>query len=226
MSKLGELLVSSKLISKEQLTEAISVQNEHGGRLGYTLIKLGYVKEDEITQFLSQQYGVPAINLSVFEIDREIIKLIPADVAQKYQVLPISRTGATLTLAMTDPSNVFAMDDIKFMTGYNIEPVVTSELALREAIDKYYGSTTALELKKVMDDIEFEEDASDLEVIEEDADVDVNTLESSSEDAPVVKLVNIILTDAVRKGASDIHIEPYEKEFELDTESTDYYTSK
>ncbi|MCB1042121.1 MAG: type IV-A pilus assembly ATPase PilB [Acidobacteria bacterium] len=215
MSKLGELLVSSKLISKEQLTEAISVQNEHGGRLGYTLIKLGYVKEDEITQFLSQQYGVPAINLSVFEIDREIIKLIPADVAQKYQVLPISRTGATLTLAMTDPSNVFAMDDIKFMTGYNIEPVVTSELALREAIDKYYGSTTALELKKVMDDIEFEEDASDLEVIEEDADVDVNTLESSSEDAPVVKLVNIILTDAVRKGASDIHIEPYEKEFRV-----------
>ncbi len=215
MSKLGELLVDAKLISKEQLTEAISVQNEHGGRLGYTLIKLGYVKEDEITQFLSQQYGVPAINLSVFEIDREIIKLIPPDVAQKYQVLPISRTGATLTLAMTDPSNVFAMDDIKFMTGYNIEPVVTSELALREAIDKYYGSTTALELKKVMDDIEFEEDTSDLEVIEEEADVDVNTLENSSEDAPVVKLVNIILTDAVRKGASDIHIEPYEKEFRV-----------
>lgn len=215
MSKLGELLVSAKLISKEQLDEAISVQNEHGGRLGYTLIKLGYVKEDEITQFLSQQYGVPAINLTVFEIDREIIKLIPADVAQKYQVLPISRTGATLTLAMTDPSNVFAMDDIKFMTGYNIEPVVTSELALREAIDKYYGSTTALELKKVMDDIEFEEDTSDLEVIEEDDDLDVNTLESASEDAPVVKLVNIILTDAVRKGASDIHIEPYEKEFRV-----------
>lgn len=216
MSKLGEMLVQANLINKEQLQEAVAVQQEQGGRLGYTLIKLGYVQEDEITQFLSQQYGVPAINLSVFEIDKEIIRLIPADVAQKYQVLPISRQGATLTLAMTDPSNVFAMDDIKFMTGYNIEPVVTSELALREAIDRYYGSTTALELKKVMDDIELEdEEDSGLEVVEDEDEIDVDSLESSSEDAPVVKLVNIILTDAVRKGASDIHVEPYEKEFRV-----------
>jgi len=137
-------------------------------------------------------------------------------VAQKYQVLPVSRQGATLTLAMTDPSNVFAMDDIKFMTGYNIEPVVASELAIRDAIDRYYGSTTALELKKVMDDIDLEEeDDSGLEVIEDEDEIDVDTLETSSEDAPVVKLVNIILTDAVRKGASDIHVEPYEREFRI-----------
>lgn len=216
MSKLGEMLVQAKLISKEQLQEAISLQKEHGGRLGFTLIKLGYCKDEEITQFLSQQYGVPAINLTAFAIDGDIVKLIPADVAQKYQVLPISRQGATLTLAMTDPSNVFAMDDIKFMTGYSIEPVVTSEVALRDSINRYYGSTTALELKKVMDDIEIDEaEDTSLEVIEEAEDLDINTLESSTEEAPVVKLVNIMLTDAVRKGASDIHVEPYEKEFRV-----------
>jgi len=216
VSKLGEMLVQAKLITRDQLDEAVTVQDDHGGRIGYTLIKLGYVEEDTITQFLSQQYGVPAINLSVFDIEIEIIKLIPSDVAQKYQVLPVSRQGATLTLAMTDPSNVFAMDDIKFMTGYNIEPVVASELAIRDAIDRYYGSTTALELKKVMDDIDLEEeDDSGLEVIEDEDEIDVDTLETSSEDAPVVKLVNIILTDAVRKGASDIHVEPYEREFRI-----------
>lgn len=216
MSKLGEMLVQAKLISRDQLEEAVAVQDDHGGRIGYTLIKLGYVEEDTITQFLSQQYGVPAINLSVFDIEGEIIKLIPSDVAQKYQVLPVSRQGATLTLAMTDPSNVFAMDDIKFMTGYNIEPVVASELAIRDAIDRYYGSTTALELKKVMDDIDLEDqDDSTLEVIEDEDEIDADILETSSEDAPVVKLVNIILTDAVRKGASDIHVEPYEREFRI-----------
>lgn len=218
-AKLGELLVKAGIISQEQLEQAVNHQNTEGGRLGYALIKLGIVEEDEITQFLSKQYGVPAIKLSNLQVDGSIIKLVPSDVAQKYQVLPISRHGATLTLAMTDPTNVFAMDDIKFMTGYNVEPVVASELALKESIEKYYGSNTGIELKKIMDDMQIQEEEtfedSDLEVIEEEEELDVNTLESSSEDAPVVKLVNIILTEAVKKGASDIHIEPYEKEFRI-----------
>ncbi len=218
-NKLGELLVGAGLINTEQLEHAMEMQNQEGGRLGHVLIKLNYVKEDEITQFLSKQYGVPAINLSNLHIDSSVIKLVPSDVAQKYQVLPISRQGATLTLAMVDPTNVFAMDDIKFMTGYNVEPVVASELALREAIDQYYGSNSSIELKRVMDDIASEEAAEmedpDLEVIKEEDEIDVNSLQDSSEEAPVVKLVNIMLTDAVRKGASDIHVEPYEKEFRV-----------
>ena len=218
-NKLGELLVGAGLISTEQLEHAMEVQNQEGGRLGHVLIKLNYVKEDEITQFLSKQYGVPAINLSNLHIDSSVIKLVPSDVAQKYQVLPISRQGATLTLAMVDPTNVFAMDDIKFMTGYNVEPVVASELALRDAIGQYYGSNSSIELKRVMDDLVSEEEANledpDLEVIEEEDEIDVNSLQNSSEEAPVVKLVNIMLTDAVRKGASDIHVEPYEKEFRV-----------
>ncbi len=217
--KLGELLVIAGLITNEQLEQAMSVQNKDGGRLGFTLIKLGHVQEDDITQFLSKQYGVPAINLSNLHIDSSIIKLVPSEVCRKYLVLPVSRQGATLTLAMADPTNVFAMDDIKFMTGYNVEPVVASEMALKEAIEQYYGSHSAIELKKVMDDMQFEEEAAledpDLEVIEEEDEIDVNTLQDSSEEAPVVKLVNIMLTDAVRKGASDIHVEPYEKEFRV-----------
>ncbi len=217
--KLGELLVKAGLITQEQLETAMSVQNKDGGRLGHTLIKLKYVSEDEITQFLSKQYGVPAINLAKLNIDGSVVKLVPSDVAQKYEVLPVSRQGATLTLAMVDPTNVFAMDDIKFMTGYNVEPVVASEMAVKEAIVRYYGSNTALELKQIMDDLQEQEEEEledpDLEVIEEEDELDVNTLQDSSAEAPVVKLVNIMLTDAVRKGASDIHVEPYEKEFRV-----------
>ncbi len=151
--RLGEMLVKAGLITPEQLQEALAVQHKNGGKLGYNLIRLGYVREDDITQLLSEQYGVPSINLRHFEIDETVISLVPSEVAQKYMVLPVNRTGATLTIAMADPTNVFAMDDIKFMTGYNVEPVVASEVAIREAIEKYYGSQHALELKKVMDEM-------------------------------------------------------------------------
>jgi type IV pilus assembly protein PilB len=218
-TKLGELLVRANIVTAEQIEQAMKVQNQDGGRLGYTLIKLGFVDEGEITQFLSKQYGVPAINLANMQVDSSIIKLVPSDVARKYQVLPISRQGATLTLAMTDPTNVFAMDDVKFMTGYNVEPVVASELALEDGINQYYGSESSIELKKVMDDMALAEadalDDTEMEVIDEEDDLDVDTLQDSSEQAPVVKLVNFMLTDAVRKGASDIHVEPYEKEFRV-----------
>ena len=217
--KLGELLVKASLLTQEQLDEAVNVQSQEGGRLGGTLIKLGFVKDDQVTQFLSKQYGVPAINLSNLQIETTVVKLVPSDVAHKYHVLPISRQGATLTLAMIDPTNVFAMDDIKFMTGYNVEPVVASEMALQEAINQYYGSGSSIELQKVfemqMEAQEFEDADSEMEVIEDEDEIDVNSLQDSSEQAPVVKLVNIMLTDAVRKGASDIHVEPYEKEFRV-----------
>src|SRR6188474_3858088 len=145
--RIGDLLLKEKRITPAQLQEALSYQKTNGGKLGYNLVKLGFVKDEEITALLSKQYGVPSINLTQFEIDPGIIKLIPSETAQKYQIVPLSRSGATLTIAMADPTNVFAMDDIKFMTGYNVEPVVASETSLEDAIEKYYGSTRSLTLK-------------------------------------------------------------------------------
>ncbi|HEV8435597.1 MAG TPA: type IV-A pilus assembly ATPase PilB [Thermoanaerobaculia bacterium] len=212
--RLGELLTKASLITQDQLKEALRVQKETGGKLGETLIKLGFVAEEDITECLSQQFGVPSINLQHFEIDPGVIKLISSEVARKYNILPVNKTGATITIAMADPTNVFAMDDIKFMTGYNVEPVVASELGIKAAIDNYYGTTSSIELKKVMEDLQTEA-SGDLEVLEDDEELDVEALAEGAEEAPVVKLVNLILTDAIRRGASDIHIEPYEKEYRV-----------
>src|SRR4051812_45680962 len=141
--RIGELLLKEKRITPEQLQQALNHQKASGGKLGYNLVKMGFVKDEEITALLSKQYGVPSINLAQFEIDPAVIKLIPSETANKYQIVPLSRAGATLTIAMTDPTNVFAMDDIKFMTGYNVEPVVASETAVTDAISKYYSSSAA-----------------------------------------------------------------------------------
>src|ERR1700692_5434 len=143
--RIGELLLKEKRITPDQLQQALNLQKSDGGKLGFNLVKLNFVKDEEITALLSKQYGVPSINLTQFEIDPAVIKLIPADTAQKYQIIPLSRAAATLTIAMTDPTNVFAMDDIKFMTGYNVEPVVASETAVIEAVQRYYpaGAATA-----------------------------------------------------------------------------------
>ncbi len=212
--KLGELLVKARLIEDTQLEKALEEQKTLGGRIGEHLVRLGFVTEEDILDCLSQQYGVPSINLRHFEIDESIIKLIPADVARKYQFIPVSKTGATITVAMADPTNVFAMDDITFITGYRVEPVVASEDALREAIDKYYGTTHAVELKKVMEDLSTAEEAA-LEVLDEDEEMDVGELEADAEEAPVVRLVNLILSDAIKRASSDIHIEPYEKSYRV-----------
>ncbi len=214
-AQLGEILLKSNIITQEQLDKALQEQKATGGRLGEHLIKLGYCTEDDILDCLSQQYGVPSINLRNFEIDESIIRLIPADVVRKYQFIPVSKTGATLTVAMNDPTNVFAMDDITFITGYRVEPVVASEGALREAIDRYYGTTHSIELKKVIDDLSSVEEAAALEVLEEEEELDVATLEAGAEEAPVVRLVNLILTDAIKRGASDIHLEPYERSYRV-----------
>src|SRR3984893_2281439 len=145
--RIGDLLLKEKRITSEQLQQALNHQKANGGKLGFNLVKMGFIKDEEITALLSKQYGVPSINLTQFELDPVVIKLIPPDTAQKYQIVPLSRSGATLTIAMTDPTNVFAMDDIKFMTGYNVEPVVASETAVTAAIQKYYPAAAAKAVK-------------------------------------------------------------------------------
>src|SRR3982751_6628795 len=221
--RIGELLLKEKRITPAQLQEALNYQKTSGGKLGYNLVKLGFVKDEEITALLSKQYGVPSINLSQFDIDPAIVKLIPAETVQKYQIIPLSRAGATLTIAMTDPTNVFAMDDIKFMTGYNVEPVVASETAVAEAIQKYYSQAiattqgaSALDVAtRALEDMPSLAATDDVEVIEEFEEISAEMLARQGEEAPVIKLVNVILMSAIQKGASDIHIEPYEKELRV-----------
>lgn len=213
--RLGDLLVKEKIITHDQLDKALKTQRESGpnSRLGSTLVHLGFVSDEEVTNFLSRQYGVPAINLQYFEIDSSVVKLIPEETAKRYQILPLSRVGASLTIAMVDPTNVFAMDDIKFMTGFNIEPVVASESAIMEAIDKAYGGTQ--QESNVDELLASMGDEADVELQAEQDELDLAELEKSADEAPIVKLVNIVMTDAVKRGASDIHIEPYEKEYRV-----------
>ncbi len=218
-SHIGELLIKENFITTDQLEIALKHQRQNGGRLGSILINLGFVDDDDITSVLSRQYGVPSINLSYFEIDSSVIKLIPAEVAQKYLIVPLSRVGSTLTIATADPTNVFAMDDIKFMTGFNVEPVVSSEASIQEALEKYYGSQHAIELKKVYDEIaQGEKEAFELDLeaeTDEEHEVNVDELQRSSEEAPIIKLVNLVLSDSLKRSASDIHLEPYEKDFRI-----------
>jgi len=260
-AKLGEILVRENLITSQQLRETLDYQREHGGRLGSNLVKLGFVSDDVVTAVLSRQYGVPSINLDLFQIEKDVIKLISEEVAQKYSVLPISKVGATLTMAMADPTNVFAMDDIKFMTGLNVEPVIASETSIMLAISKYYGGSSeidifdaafaveteaagarngrngsngagaktlsgfkvdpseklsASDLDVSLDRFEFGGgDPEDFEIVEEKDEIDLAALARASEDAPVVRLVNVLMVDSLRRGASDIHVEPYEKDFRI-----------
>src|SRR5512133_127489 len=212
--RLGDLLVKEKVITPEQLDQALKVQKESGTRLGSILVKLGFLSDEDVTNFLSRQYGVPAINLTFFEIDGTVVKLIPYDTAKRYQILPLSRVGSSLTIAMVDPTNVFAMDDIKFMTGFNIEPVVASETSILEGIEKAYGTSKEEDHEQVMQSIT-DADEADIELQAYQAEMDLADLEKAADEAPIVKLVNLVLTDAVKRGASDMHIEPYEKEFRV-----------
>src|SRR5438105_7033531 len=212
--RLGDLLVKEKVITPEQLEHAIKTQKQNNCRLGSALVKLAYLTDEDVTNFLSRQYGVPAINLSYFEIDPGVVKLIPFETAKRYQILPLSRVGASLTIAMVDPTNVFAMDDIKFMTGFNIEPVVASEAAIMEGIEKAYAGNQEDDLERVMASATDMGDA-DIELQSEEEEMGMDQLEKAADEAPIVKLVNIILTDAVKRGASDIHVEPYEKEYRV-----------
>src|SRR5258708_465990 len=213
--RLGEILLKESLITQDQLDKALEFQRSNGGKLGSCLTKMGYITDDDITGVLSRQYGVPSINLKYYEIDPNVIKLIPQDTALRYQVVPLSRVGSVLTIAMTDPTNVFAMDDIKFMTGFNVEPVVASESAIGEAIGRFYGGGNASheELSNLMKDLVDED--QELELAADEQELDAASLEKAAEEAPIIKLVNLILTDSVKRGASDIHVEPYETEMRV-----------
>ena len=221
--RIGELLLKEKRISPEQLQEALNHQRQSGGKLGLALIQLGFVRDEEITALLSKQYGVPSISLQKFDIEGSVIKLVPAETALRYQIIPLSRSGATLTIAMTDPTNVFAMDDIKFMTGYNVEPVVASETAVLEAIQKYYSAALAAAqpasaldaASRALEEMPVLAPGDDVEVIDDLEEISVEMLAKQGEEAPVIKLVNVILMSAIQKGASDIHVEPYEKELRV-----------
>ncbi|MDQ7799241.1 MAG: type IV-A pilus assembly ATPase PilB [Candidatus Edwardsbacteria bacterium] len=204
--KLGDMLVQSGLISKDQLDKALAEQKSSGAKLGSSLIKLGFMTEDSITQFLGKQLNLPTVNLSTAELDPQVLKLIPPEIAQKFQVMPIKRTGRTLFLAMSNAADVFTMENIAFLTGMEVKPVVCAETSLEKALDKYYGSTTRAEALK---SVEQEIAAEDMELVEKDMDEVASQAEIES--TPVVKLVNSIVIDAIKRGASDIHIEPYEK---------------
>jgi type IV pilus assembly protein PilB len=208
--KLGDILVREGLITLEQLKKALQEQKSSGMRLGYTLVKLGFIEETEVTKMLARQYRMPAVDLSRFEVDPKILKLIPPDIATKHVVLPLKREGRTLTVAIADPNNVAAIEDIKFITRCDVFPVIAGEYTLRNAIDRYYQQSDA-QLQSLLKSVEAEED---LEVVEDQEDEDVKA-QDLADDAPVVKLINGLLTDAVKRGASDIHIEPFEHEMRV-----------
>jgi type IV pilus assembly protein PilB len=247
-AKLGEVLLKEGLITPQQLKEALDYQRAHGGRLGSIFVSLGIVQDEAITAVLSRQYGVPAVNLDLFDVDPNAVRLLPEETARKYMVMPLARNGSTMTLAMVDPANVFAIDDIKFMTGLNIDQVVVSELSLERALARYYApekglvlaekmsefsaglndqfslsslagganvpATAPVNLDEAMSEINEALGDTDLEVSESNEEV-LDLSAASADEAPVVKLVNMILVSSLEYGASDIHIEPYEKEFRV-----------
>ncbi|MCA9605155.1 MAG: Flp pilus assembly complex ATPase component TadA, partial [Myxococcales bacterium] len=209
-NRIGELLVREKLISLQQLRSAQDESRRTNTSLGYQLARMGFISDQEITDFLSQQYRVQSIDLSEFEIDEEVLKLVNQDVCLRHKIIPVSRAGSTLIVAMADPSNLHAIDDIKFLTGFNVEPVVASENAIVQAIE---GAYAAPEIS--YDDIMEGFDEGEIEVAGEDDDMNLMDLERASEDAPVVRLCNAILLNAIKKRASDIHVEPYERQLRV-----------
>ena len=213
--RLGDLLVADGLLSAEQLKKALAEQKGSPEKIGSVLIRLNFVNEDQLIGFLSRQYGVPSITLAQLDIDSDVLKLVPAPIARKYEVIPVRKMGNSLALAMADPTNVFALDDISFMTNLQVLPLVASQTAIKKAIDRNYESKTEA-ISTVLSDMQT--DLSNLEVLaegEEGSKVDVFELKESADEAPVVKLVNMVLVDAIQKGASDIHFESYEKIFRI-----------
>jgi type IV pilus assembly protein PilB len=215
--RLGDLLVAEGLITAEQLRQALGEQKGKADKLGSILVRLGSLSEEQLIGFLSRQYGIPSITIANLDVDAETLRLVPAHIAKKYEVLPVKRIGSTLTLAMSDPTNVFALDDIAFMTNLQILPVVAPQAAIRRALDRAYdASMPPASMTDMMSEITG--DASNVEVVEDEqagAQVDVFELKESADEAPVVKLVNMVLVDAIRKGSSDLHWEPYEKTFRI-----------
>src|SRR5881296_723179 len=217
-SRLGDLLVAGGVITPQQLREALAYQRIKGGRLGICLIKLGYLTEDILHSVLTRQFGVALVDLASCEVEADVVKLLPRDCDVRYQVMPVKRTGNVLYVALSDPNDVVVLDELRFRTGCKIiEPLLARESQIREAIDKYYGTSKELELQNLLDDLPDEPaeegDAENFEIIaEEELDLDPETLKQQSEEAPIIRLVNFILVDSLRSGASDIHIEPFDRE--------------
>lgn len=212
--RLGDLLVREGLITREQLTKALQEQVGTGHRLGLTLVKLGMVPETSVVKILARQHRMPAVDLTRFEVDPRLLKLIPADLANKHIVLPLKRDGRQLTVAIADPTNLGVVDDLKFITRYDIVPVLAGEYSMRAAIEKHYDSGDAQQMQSLLQD--FSNEDEDIELLEsEEKETDVSILAAQVEEAPVVKLLNLILTDAVTKGASDIHFESFEHELRV-----------
>jgi type IV pilus assembly protein PilB len=209
VNRLGELLVREKLISLQQLRQAQDEQRKTGQNLGATLAKLGYISDGEITNFLSAQYRVPAVNLEEYEIDQDVLKLVSREVCDKHKIIPVSRAGSSIIMAMADPTNLHAIDDIKFLTGFNVEPVVASETAIQAAVERYYNTGPSY------DEVMAGFDEQEIAFGGDDEELNLMELEKASEDAPVVRLVNMVLLNAIKKGASDIHVEPYEKKLRI-----------
>ncbi len=213
--RLGDLLVADGLLTAEQLKKALAEQKGSPEKIGSVLVRLNFVNEDQLIGFLSRQYGVPSITLAQLDIESDVLKLVPAPIARKYEVIPVRKMGNSLALAMADPTNVFALDDISFMTNLQVLPLVASQTAIKKAIDRNYESKTEA-ISTVLSDMQT--DLGNVEVVEdgeEGAKVDVFELKESADEAPVVKLVNMVLVDAIQKGASDIHFESYEKIFRI-----------
>jgi type IV pilus assembly protein PilB len=214
-SNLGELLLREKLLTSEQLKNALEYKKKHNVSMGTAIVSLGYLSEEEMAQALSRQLGYPYIDLNQFDVYPDVVNLIPAEIAKKYLVMPIHRIRSFLTLAMVDPTDLDVIEDIRFRTGLSIQPVIASESAILNAINKYYGSTDSIRVKQIVDEIEQAEDTSVNIIEEEEEDYDIEELARSTEEAPIITLVNTIFIDAIKKGASDIHFEPYEKNFRV-----------
>jgi len=214
-SNLGELLIQEKLLDNNQLKNAEDYHRKNDVGIGTAIISLGYLSEEEMAQALSRQLGYPYINLDQFEVYPDVISLIPVEIAKKYLIMPIHRIRSFLTLAMVDPTDLDIIEDVRFRTGLSIQPVIASESGIMNAISRYYGSSDALRVKQIVDEIEQAEDTSVNIIEEEEEDYDIEELVSSTEEAPIITLVNTIFIDAIKKGASDVHFEPYEKNFRV-----------
>ena len=214
-SNLGELLLREKLLTSEQLKSALEYKKKNEVSMGTAIVALGYLSEEEMAQALSRQLGYPYIDLNQFDVYPDVVNLIPAEIAKRYLVMPIHRIRSFLTLAMVDPTDLDVIEDIRFRTGLSIQPVIASESAILNAINKYYGATDDIRVKQIVDEIEQAEDGSVNIIEEEEEDYDIEELARSTEEAPIITLVNTIFVDAIKKGASDIHFEPYEKNFRV-----------
>lgn len=214
-SNLGEILLKEKLLNTEQLKSAEDYQKKNDVTMGTAIVNLGLLSEEEMAQALSRQLGYPYINLDQFEVYPDVISLIPVEIAQKYLIMPIHRIRSFLTLAMVDPTDLEVIEDVRFRTGLSIQPVIASESGIANAIKKYYGSSDSLRVKQIVDEIEQAEDTSVNIIEEEEEDYDIEELARSTEEAPIITLVNTVFIDAIKKGASDVHFEPYEKAFRV-----------